>query len=180
MLGLTRPATTVPGLSCRQCGAHQPDPATAFCRRCGIPFGSAPPADAQLPSCPVCYRTVDDAGLLASLTGSGRQVSIAEHIHEHDRHPVGDDEWLETQRAGDRVRVGDGWAPFDLVRRYLVTGVVDAGRGRRYQHDAIVTAMSQVARWGAGDIDVYADQDDWRAARLAVTRMMERYHRRRT
>ena len=76
---------------------------------------------------------------------------------------------------GDRIRVGDGWAPFDLVRRYLVTGVVDGGRGRQYQHDAIVMAISQVARWGTGEIDVFADQDDWRAARLAVTRLMERY-----
>ena len=84
-------------------------------------------------------------------------------------------EWVPGDKL--RIRVGDGWAPFDLVRRYLVTGVIDGGRGRQYQHDAIVTAISQIARWGPGEIDVFADQDDWRAARLAVTRLMERYHR---
>ena len=177
MLGLTRPASAGPEQSCRQCGAQRPGPSVTFCRRCGIPYGSAPSAQAQLPSCPVCYVTVDDAGLLASLTGSGRRLPIADHVAEHDRYPVGDDDWLETLRVGDRIRVGSGYAPFDLVRRYLVTGVVDGGRGRQYQHDAIVTAISQIARWGTGEIDVFADQDDWRAARLAVTRLMERYHR---
>lgn len=177
MLGLTRPASSGPEQSCRQCGAQRPGPSVTFCRRCGIPFGAAPSAEATLPSCPVCYETVDDAGLLASLTGSGRHVPIAEHVVEHERYPVGDDDWLETLRVGDRIRVGGGYAPFELVRRYLVTGIVDGGRGRQYQHDAIVTAISQIARWGTGEIDVLADQDDWRAARLEVTRLMERYHR---
>ncbi len=176
MLGLTRSAAAPTSQSCRQCGALQPNGAVTFCRRCGIPYGSAPSVEAHLPSCPICYVTVDDAGLLASLAGSSRRLPIADHLVEHERHPVGDDEWLDTLRVGDRIRVGDGWAPFDLVRRYLVTGLVDAGRGRRVQHDAIIMAMSQVARWGTGDIDVFADQDDWRAARLAVTRLMERYH----
>jgi hypothetical protein len=176
MLGLTRSAAAPTSQSCRQCGALQPNGAVTFCRRCGIPYGSAPSVEAHLPSCPICYVTVDDAGLLASLAGSSRRLPIADHLVEHERHPVGDDEWLDTLRVGDRIRVGDGWAPFDLVRRYLVTGLVDAGRGRRLQHDAIIMAMSQVARWGTGDIDVFADQDDWRAARLAVTRLMERYH----
>jgi len=179
MLGLTRSAAAPTSQSCRQCGALQPNGAVTFCRRCGIPYGSAPSVEAHLPSCPICYVTVDDAGLLASLAGSSRRLPIADHLVEHERHPVGDDEWLDTLRVGDRIRVGDGWAPFDLVRRYLVTGLVDAGRGRRVQHDAIVMAMSPVARWGPGDIDVFADQDDWRAARLAVTRLMERYHRNR-
>jgi len=177
MLGLTRPASNATEQSCRQCGAVRPHPSVTFCRRCGITFGSAPSAEALLPSCPICYLTVDDAGLLASLAGTGRRLPIAEHVIEHERHPVGDDDWLETLRVGDRVRVGAGYAPFDLLRRYLVTGVVDGGRGRQYQHDAVVTAISQIARWGTGEIDVFADQDDWRAARLAVTRMMERYHR---
>ena len=177
MLGMTRPAAAPAGPSCLQCGALRPNPGVTFCRRCGIPYGSAPSAEAQLPSCPVCYVTVDDAGLIASPAGSGRRQAIAEHLVEHERYPVGDDDWLETLRVGDRIRIGQGWAPFDLVRRYLVTGIVDGGRGRQYQHDAIVTAISQVARWGTGEIDVFADQDDWRAARLAVTRMMERYHR---
>jgi hypothetical protein len=179
VLGLTRRALTPTGQSCRQCGALQPNGSGTFCRRCGIPYGSAPSVEAQLPSCPICYVTVDDAGLLASLAGSPRRLPIAEHIVEHERYPVGDDEWLETLRVGDRIRVNDGWAPFDVVRRYLVTGIVDGGRGRQYQHDAIVTAMSQIARWGTGDIDVLADQDDWRTARQVVTRMMERYHRNR-
>ena len=179
MPGLTRSAVAPTRQSCRQCGALQPTGSVTFCRRCGIPYGSAPSAEARLPSCPICYRTVDDAGLLASLAGSPRRLAIADHIVEHERHPVGDDDWLETLRVGDRIRIGDGWAPFDLVRRYLVTGVVDGGRGRRFQHDAIVMAISQVARWGTGEIDVFADQDDWRAARLAVTRLMERYHRHR-
>jgi hypothetical protein len=177
MLGLTRSAAARTIQSCRQCGAFQPSGSVTFCRRCGIPFGDAPSAEARLPSCPVCYLTVDDAGLLASLAGSPRRLPIADHLVEHERYPVGDDDWLETLRVGDRIRIGDGWAPFDLVRRYLVTGVVDGGRGRQFQHDTIVTAISQVARWGTGEIDVFADQDDWRAARLAVTRLMERYHR---
>jgi len=177
MLGLTRPASTGPEQSCRQCGAQRPGSSVTFCRRCGIPYGSAPSTQAQLPSCPICYLTVDDAGLLASLSGSGRRLAIAEHVVEHERYPVGDDDWLETLRVGDRIRVGAGYAPFDLVRRYLVTGVMDGGRGRQYQHDAIVTAISQIARWGTGEIDVFADQDDWRAARQAVTQLMARYHR---
>ena len=41
-------------------------------------------------------------------------------MREHDRHPVGDDEWLETLREGDRLRWGRWSAPFDTVRRYLV------------------------------------------------------------
>jgi hypothetical protein len=177
MLGVTRPAAAPASQSCRQCGALRPSGSVTFCRRCGIPFGSAPSAQAQLPSCPVCYLTVDDDGLLASLAGSSRPLPIAEHLVEHERYPVGDDDWLETLRVGDRIRVGGGWAPFDLVRRYLVTGVVDGGRGRTFQHDAVVTAISQIARWGTGEIEVFADQDDWRTARLAVTRLMERYHR---
>ncbi len=177
MLGLTRPAPGAPILSCRQCGAGQPNRSVAYCRRCGIPYGSAPSAEARLPSCPVCYRTADDDGLLPSPGGPARRLPIADHLVEHERYPVGDDEWLETLRVGDRIRVGDGWAPFELVRRYLVTGVIDAGRGRQFLHDAVVTAISQLARWGTAEVDILADQEDWRAARLAVTRLMERYHR---
>ena len=33
------------------------------------------------------------------------------------------------------------------MRRYLVTGALDAGRRRSYDHSAIVTAMSQIGRW---------------------------------
>jgi hypothetical protein len=71
----------------------------------------------------------------------------------------------------------DRWeAPFDLVRRYLVTGVIDGGRRRDYQHSAIVTAMSQLKRWGPG-ADLFGDQAEWKLARDAVTALMERYHR---
>ncbi|MGH2512979.1 MAG: hypothetical protein ACRDGQ_09855 [Candidatus Limnocylindrales bacterium] len=125
----------------------------------------------------MCYRTVDDDGLLPSLGASARRLPIADHVVEHERYPVGDDDWLESLRVGDRIRVGEAWAPFDLVRRYLVTGVVDAGRGRKVLHDAVVTAMSQLARWGNAEADIFADQAEWRVARQAVTRLMERYHR---
>lgn len=128
--------------------------------------------------CPVCYRTVGDDGLLPSLSGNGRGVPILEHIGEHDRHPVGDDEWLESLRSGDRIRVGRWLAPFDLVRRYLVTGMVDGGHRRQLQHDAIVTAMSQLARWGSSATEILGDQTEWREARAAVSALLERYHRR--
>jgi hypothetical protein len=177
MIGLTRGAPAAAPESCRQCGAARPSAAVSFCRRCGIPYGSAPSAEARLPSCPVCYRTVDDDGLLLSLAGSGRRLPISDHLVEHDRYPVGDDDWLESLRVGDRIRIGEAWAPFDLVRRYLVTGLVDAGRGRTVLHDAVVTAISQLARWGNSEADIFADQEEWRTARRAVTRLMERYHR---
>ena len=48
-------------------------------------------------------------------------------------------------REHDRIRIGRWSAPFDLVRRYLVTGIVDAGRNRLAQHNSIVTAMTQIA-----------------------------------
>ena len=136
------------GLSCRQCGRRPNRPDATVCARCGIPFGTAPRLDVALPTCPICYATVADDGLLPSLAAAGRHVPIAEHIAEHDRYPVGDDEWLETLRAGDRIRIDRWEAPFDVVRRYLVTGVVDAGRRRAMLHDAIVSAMGQIARWG--------------------------------
>ena len=60
------------------------------------------------------------------------------------------------------------------VRRYLVTGQIDAGRNRALAHDAIVTAMTQLNRWGP-DADIMGDLPDWKAARAAVTALMERY-----
>ena len=87
------------------------------------------------------------------------------------------DEWLESLRRGDRIRVGRWEAPFDIVRRYLVTGVFDAGRRRAIQHDALVTAMSQLTRWGAGASALVGDQADWREAREAISALMERFHR---
>jgi hypothetical protein len=77
---------------------------------------------------------------------------------------------------GDRIRVGRFVAPFDLVRRYLVTGALNAGRRRSYDHDAIVTAMGQIGRWGT-KATVLGDQHEWREAREAVGQLMERYAR---
>jgi len=134
------------GAACLQCGTPAPSSAISFCRRCGLPYGAPPRVEAELPSCPTCYAT------------------------------VGDDEYLETLRRGDRIVIGRWEAPFDLVRRYLVTGAYDGGRRREYQHSAIVTAMSQLKRWGPG-ADLFGDQAEWKEAREAVTALMERYHR---
>ncbi len=131
---------------------------------------------AELPSCPICYTTVEDDGRLPSLERPGLRVDLVHHQAEHDRHPVGDDDWLESLREGDRIRIGRWAAPFDTVRRYLVTGQVDAGRNRQLAHDAIVTAMIQIKRWGA-EGDIFGDFPDWKVARVAVVEMMERYGR---
>ena len=88
--------------------------------------------------------------------------------------PVGDDDWLETLREGDKLRWGRWTAPFETVRRYLVTGQVDAGRNRQLAHDMIVTAMTQLRRWGT-DGGILGDQPEWAAARTAVSELMERY-----
>jgi hypothetical protein len=93
---------------------------------------------------------------------------------EHDRHPVGDDEWLETLREGDKLRWGRWSAPFETVRRYLVTGQVNAGRNRQLAHDMIVTAMTQINRFGE-NATIFGDQPEWQAARTAVSELMERY-----
>lgn len=95
---------------------------------------------------------------------------------EHERHPAGDDDYLERLREGDRIRIGRWSAPFDLVRRYLVTGALDGGRRRQFEHDLIVTAMTQLARFGR-DAVILGDQPEWRAARDAVAELMEQYHR---
>ena len=180
MLSLRRGSGPEPApLTCRQCGRGPSRPGSTICGRCGIPFGEAPRADAELPTCPVCYVTVPDDGLLPSLAMTGRRVPIADHVAEHDRYPVGDDAWLESLRQGDRIRVGRWYAPFDLVRRYLVTGALDGGRGRTFQHDAVVNAMTQLARWGQGAAAaIIGDQAEWREAREEVTALLERYHRR--
>jgi hypothetical protein len=161
-------------VSCLQCGTPAARFDATFCRRCGLTYGDAPRADAELPSCPTCYRTVDDDGRTDSLTLPGLRIDLRRHMAEHDHHPVGDDEWLETLREGDKLRWGRWVAPFDTVRRYLVTGQVDAGRNRRLAHDLIVTAMTQLRRWGP-DGEILGDQPEWQAARLAVTELMERY-----
>ncbi len=162
--------------TCLQCGTIARRPGVAVCGRCGLPFGARPRDDAALPACPVCYREVEPDGRLASLIAASRRVSLPAHVEEHDEAPVGDDEWLELLREGERVRIGRWRAPFDLVRRYLVTGVVEAGRSRAARHDAIVTAMTQLARWGPS-ATVFGDQPEWVEARAAVVDLMERYHR---
>ena len=162
--------------ACLQCGT--PATGAAFCRRCGLPYGAPPRADVNLPSCPICYRTVDDDGRLASFELQGLRVDLQHHINEHDRHPVGDDELLESLREGDRIRIGRWTAPFDVVRRYFVTGNVEAGYRRTFEHNSIVTAMTQLKRWGPGT-DIFGDQPEWQASRDAVSELMERYHRRR-
>jgi hypothetical protein len=162
--------------ACLQCGWVSPGGNVTFCRRCGLPLGAPPRATAELPSCPTCYQTVGDDGRLASYHRSRGRVDLVAHMGEHDQFPVGDDDYLETLRAGDFVRIGRWQAPFDLVRRYLVTGMVDGGRRRTFQHSAIVTAMGQIARWGP-DAEVLGDQEEWRAARQAVGDLLERYQR---
>ena len=162
---------------CLECGTLARRPGVAVCGRCGLAFGEPPRANAALPACPVCYREVDPDGLLPSPGAPARRVALPRHLDEHDRAPVGDEEWLESLREGDRVRIGRWRAPFDLVRRYLVTGVVDAGRSRAARHDALVTAMTQLARWGR-DAAILGDQPEWSEARAAVAELMERYHRR--
>ena len=136
------------------------------------------PRRRDLPSCPVCYRTVEDDGRLPSLGLPGLRVDLQHHLAEHDRFPVGDDDFLESLRVGDRIRIGRWTAPFEIVRRYLVTGNVEGGRRREFEHNAIVNAMTQIKRWGVdAGAHIFGDQPEWQAARAAVSELMERYHR---
>jgi hypothetical protein len=161
---------------CLQCGAAARSTTATFCGRCGLPYGSAPRADAELPICHICYRTVGDDGLLPSQDRPGSRINLQAHLTEHDRHPVGDDDFLESLREGDQIRIGRWKAPFDVVRRYLVTGAVEAGRRRTFEHNTIVTAMTQIRKWGT-DAEIFGDQAEWKASREAVADLMERYHR---
>jgi hypothetical protein len=174
--GTKRRAPVLP--ACRQCGTPSPRADATICRRCGLRYGEEPRPDAALPSCPICYRETDPDGLVESRAVPGRRLDLQAHIAEHDRFPVGDDEHLEALRRGDRIRVGRWDAPFDVVRRYLVTGILDGGRRRTMQHDALVTAMAQLSRWGSS-VPLIGDQAEWAEARAALTDLMERYHRRR-
>lgn len=164
------------GRTCLQCGVVARRHDATICGRCGLPLGAAPRSEGNLAACPICYRTTDDDGRLESLAMSGHRVDIVAHIAEHDRFPAGDDEYLESLRRGDRIVVGRWEAPFDLVRRYLVTGALDGGRSRATLHNAVVTAIAQLRRWGP-DVPVISDQPDWVEARAAVTALLERYHR---
>jgi hypothetical protein len=162
--------------SCLQCGSPARRPGVTFCSRCGLPYGTVPPEDSPRPSCPICYTRVGVDGLIPSPFPYGERVPLPLHMAQHEDAPVGDDDWLETLREGDRIRIGRWKAPFDVVRHYLVTGVVDAGRGRATAHDTIVTAMTQVARWRDA-VPAAGDQAEWAEARAAVALLMERYHR---
>ena len=148
------------GRVCLQCGTVARAAHATFCVRCGLPYGEPPRADAELPACTICYRTVGDDGRLDSLDHQGRRVDLQAHLLEHERHPVGDDEYLETLREGDRIRIGRWTASFDIVRRYLVTGALEAGRRRTFEHNAIVTAMTQLRKWGR-DGSIFGDQPEW-------------------
>jgi hypothetical protein len=128
------------------------------------------------PICPICYRDAAADGRFVSVVPGQGRVDLVRHMAEHSAAPVGDDEYLESLREGESVRVGRWMAPFELVRRYLVLGVVDAGRSRRVLHNALVLAMGQVARWGP-DATVMGDQPEWAEARQALAHLMERYHR---
>ncbi len=162
--------------TCLKCGSTARRPGVVICGRCGLRFGEPPPEDARLATCPVCYQETAPDGLIPSPAAPAFRVPMAVHQREHDRAPVGDDDLLESLREGDRIRIGRWRAPFDVVRYYLVTGVVDGGRARVMRHDAIVTAMSQLARWGSGSA-IFGDEPEWAEARIAVSGLMERYHR---
>ena len=161
--------------TCLQCGTPARSVRAAFCGRCGLTYGAEPRWDVELPTCTICYASAADDGRFDSHERSGRRLDLQAHMVEHDQHPVGDDDYLESLREGGRIRI-DGWtAPFDLVRRYLVTGSLDGGRRRQYEHDLIVTAMTQLRRFGR-DAMILGDQPEWRAARNAVASLMDRYH----
>jgi hypothetical protein len=164
-------------LVCLQCGTTSNTPQARVCRRCGLRLGDEPRRSGRLPSCPICYATVADDGRIPSMD-DGRRIDIVTHMAEHDRYPTGDDDYLESLRQGDLIVIGKWKAPFETVRRYLVTGAVEASYGRTFQHNAIVTAMTQIRRWGV-DAQVFGDQAEWAAARRAVADLMERYHRHR-
>src|SRR5918998_722735 len=119
-------------------------------------------------------------GRRPSLDRPGLRVAMPDHLAEHERHPVGDDDLLESLRSGDRIRIGRWTAPFDVVRHYLVTGNLEGGRRREYEHNALVSAMTQLTRWGPdAGAKIFGDQPEWRAPGPAVSALMERYHRRR-
>src|SRR3954451_9910897 len=82
-------------LVCLQCGMVAGEDVT-FCRRCGLPIGAEPRATATLPTCPICYVTVDDDGRIASLRPARTRVHLVSHMDEHDEFPVGDDDYLES------------------------------------------------------------------------------------
>ena len=159
---------------CLQCGTTSNKDGAVVCRRCGLRFGDEPRRDAQLPVCPICYVTVDDDGRTPSYRNRLVRISLVAHMEEHDEFPTGDDDWLATLRRGDLIAIGRFTAPFDLVRRYLVPGQIEGGRGRTIQHNAVLTAMAQIHRWGRTP-DVFGDQPAWQEARGMIAEVMDRY-----
>jgi hypothetical protein len=137
--------TAPPGNVCLRCGYARSGPA-AFCRRCGLPFGAAPQVEATdgPGECPVCYARADRGGLFPA-PGGGR-TSYERHAYDHEVRPVGDDDWLDTLRDGDQVVIGRWRAPYDLTRRYLVTGQWDGRASRTYVHNALILAMVGASR----------------------------------
>jgi hypothetical protein len=137
---MTAPAGNV----CLRCGYASTGPA-AFCRRCGLPFGAAPQVEAGdgPGECPVCYARADRSGLFPA---PGGRTSYERHAYDHEVRPVGDDDWLETLRGGDEITIGRWRAPYDLTRRYLVTGQWDGGAARTYVHNAVILAMVGASR----------------------------------
>jgi hypothetical protein len=161
---------------CLQCGTRARNKMSTFCGRCGLPYGAPPRSEGDLAACHICYQSTGEDGKFDSLDHRGLRVDLQRHLAEHDHHSVGDDDYLESLREGDRIRIGRWTASFDVVRRYLVTGAVDGGKRRAYEHNMIVTAMTQIRRFGTNP-DIMGDQPEWQASREAVSVLMERYHR---
>ena len=97
-----------------------------------------------------------------STTTAGRRASTCRacastsrhHMVEHDRHPVGDDEWLETLREGDRSGGAAGPRRSTPSAATSSPGRSTPGRNRQLAHDVIVTAMTQIRRWGPNGDDL--------------------------
>ena len=133
--------------------------------QCGTPR-SVPlprPRSADVVGCPTATRreptpscrsarsatsSVDDDGRLPSLETPALRVDLA-GIRPST---TGTRSATTTGSSRSAKATGSAWAagrrPSTTVRRYLVTGQVDAGRNRQLAHDTIVTAMTQLRRWG--------------------------------
>ena len=110
--------------------------------------------------------------------GRGGRTTYERHAYDHELRPVGDDEWLETLRDGDEIRIATWRAPYDLTRRYLVTGQWEGGRAREYAHNAVVLAMvgaSRAAAAEAAGTGTAPSSGDLATARHAVDDLRERY-----
>jgi hypothetical protein len=178
---------------CQRCGTQAKAIGTSFCRRCGLPY-NVPPVeideDLGLAECPICYDRADRNGTFRGAMG---RTTYEQHAFAHDAKPVGDDDYLESLREGDQIRIGRWTAPFDIVRRYLVTGAWEAGRNRAYAHNAVVMAMVGMARNPAAfgpepvvaprkrflrkPLDALPNPDAVMEARRQVADLMERYKR---